>query len=210
MLGDTAIATELAQEPPAELEIFGAIDGFRLSGLINGWAVQRLGADYITGLHVELRRGEAVLLQEFIAGPRLDVTHDEMVDAAFSLDFSGLATVQEMLDSAVVVVAVDGEGRVQPLGIFEPILLKAVEDHATDMRHKADARAAAAATAPDALARTPSPPGPLYAARAPTPLHTRRRSASRPPRAAASPPDRASCFSAPAAPCSPATCSATS
>lgn len=130
--------------PVPDLQISGAIDGFALSGLIGGWAVMRRGDDYLTGLHVELRRGEAVLSRVSIAGPRLDVTRDEGVDAAFSLDFAGLATAQEVLDGAVVVVAMDGEGRFQLLEMFAPVRLKAVEDHALDTLRKADARTAAA------------------------------------------------------------------
>ena len=137
-----------------EPEIFGAIDGFRLSGRISGWVVKRRGEYYGSDLRVVLRREGAVLAETLPAGPRLDVTQDEAIDAAFALDFSGLASPEDLLDGHVEVVAVDAAGRSRALEIFAPVLAEARRAATLDALGRADTETASLAL--EALSRNPA------------------------------------------------------
>ncbi len=121
------------------MDIFGAIDGFGLPGLISGWAVRSGEGRYDDGLRIEVRRGAAVLARTTPSGPRLDVTRDPAIDAAFTLDCSAVATTDELLDGGVVIVAVDAAGRDRVLEIFPPVREQATHDHALDRLRRMEA-----------------------------------------------------------------------
>ena len=140
--------------PQPEPEIFGAIDGFKLSGRVSGWVVKRRGEHYATDLRVVLRRGDAVLAEVLPSGPRIDVTQDELIEAAFVLDFFGLALPEELLDGTVDVAAVDTEGRSRGLEIYAPVLAEARRANTLDALGRADADTVSRAL--EALSRNPA------------------------------------------------------
>ena len=121
------------------MDIFGAIDGFGLPGLISGWAVRSGDGRYGDGLRIEARRGAVTLAQTTPSGPRPDVTRDSAIDAAFTLDCSTLATTDELLDGGVTIVAVDPAGRERALEIFPPVREQALHDHALDRLRRMEA-----------------------------------------------------------------------
>ena len=121
------------------MDIFGAIDGFNLHGLISGWALRGGDGRYDSGLRIEARRGAAVLAQTTPAGPRLDVTQDPAIDAAFTLDCSTFATTDELLDGDVAIVAVDAAGRERVLEVFPPVREQVLHDHALDRLRRMEA-----------------------------------------------------------------------
>ena len=112
------------------MDIFGAIDGFDLPGLLSGWAVRGDGDRPDDALRIEVRRASVVLARTTPSGPRLDVAPDPTVPAAFALDCSGIATTDELLDGGVTIVAVDIAGREKALEIYPPVRERALRDHA--------------------------------------------------------------------------------
>ena len=147
------------------MDIFGAIDGFVLPGLLSGWAVRSADGRHDDDLRIEARRGPVLLARTEPSGPRLDVTGDPAVRAAFTLDCSGVATTDELLDGGVVIVAVDPAGREKALEIYPPAREQALHDHALDRLRRLDAMpadrawsapAATAAAHPDASSGRPA------------------------------------------------------
>ncbi len=122
------------------MEIFGAIDGFGLPGLISGWAVRSGDGRYADDLRIEARRGGDLLARTEPSGPRLDITHDPAIRAAFTLDCSEVATTDELLGGGVAIVAVDAAGLERPLEIFPPVREQALHDHAMDRLRRLEAR----------------------------------------------------------------------
>ena len=111
------------------MDIFGAVDGFVLPGVISGWAVKSGNGQYVDDVRIEARRGRHLLAQTEPSGPRLDITKDAAIRAAFMLDCSGVATTDELLDGDVVIVAVDGTGQEKPLDIYPPVRDQALHDY---------------------------------------------------------------------------------
>ena len=127
---DSPAGVTVEQSPDAAADIFGAIDGFSLPGLISGWTVRNRDGQYTADLQVEARRGGVVLLRTAPAGPRPDVTGSDVIPAAFVLDCASVASTDELLDGTVLLVTVDGAGQEKQLAIYPPVLDKARADNA--------------------------------------------------------------------------------
>ncbi len=131
------------RQPAEASDLYGAIDGFSLPGLISGWAVRSRDGQYGADLQIQARRGQTVLLSTAPAGPRLDVTGSVTIPAAFVIDCAVVATTDELLDGAVVLVAVDATGQEKQLDIYAPVRDRAREENAAQALARAAARAAA-------------------------------------------------------------------
>ncbi len=132
------------RQPAEASDLYGAIDGFSLPGLISGWAVRSRDGQYGADLQIQARRGQTVLLSTAPAGPRLDVTGSVAIPAAFVIDCAAVATTDELLDGAVVLVVVDAAGQEKALDIYAPVGDRAREENAAQALARAAARAAAA------------------------------------------------------------------
>ena len=98
-------------------KIVGVIDSLG-SGRAGGWVSRQHDGAYVSGLRIELRRGDTVLSAVRPAGPRLDVLADASLDLAFSLPCDG---IDELLAGSVTVVAVDPSGQELPLEVYPPV-----------------------------------------------------------------------------------------
>lgn len=116
-----------------EPDIFGAVDGFRLPATISGWVVKRQAGQYVSGLRVEICANDVVMAQTPPVGPRPDVTQDDTIAAAFTLDCSAFATTAQLLDGTCAVFAVDAEGQRQQLEIYAPVRQRIEQEMADGM-----------------------------------------------------------------------------
>ena len=146
-------------------QIVGVIDQLG-SRRIGGWVSGRREGVYVGGLCLELRRGAAVLSQVRPAGPRLDVVANASLDLAFSVECAGLASLDELLDGLVTLVAVDPSGQERALEIYPPVREAArattgTPDPPRSMAGRSVAEVMQALSSKPFAPPSPTPPAPL-------------------------------------------------
>jgi alpha-galactosidase len=143
----------MSDKTPAASTLQGAIDGFQLPARINGWVAKCQEGGFDTALHVEVRQGDKVLARTEPTGPRVDVTKDAAIPAAFAMDCSGFADANALFDGTLAVVVVDATGQSRELSVYPPTRRKALEKIALAKLSTADAASASAVL--EALSRNP-------------------------------------------------------